>query len=101
MDTQTGDDVHLFYLWVYTCFMDMTVTQFRRDLFQVVDQAMNGTEVHVTYKGRGFTLKPDTPPKNRLDRITPMNLLRGSLDGANEQLMGEMQQAWEQDWAEL
>ena len=86
---------------MYTHFMDMTVTQFRRDLFNAVEKAMNGTEIHVTYKGRGFTLKPDDPPKSRLSRIVPMKLLRGSLEGANEQLMREMEEGWKHDWAEL
>ena len=81
--------------------MELTITDFRRNLFNVVDQAMNGVEVHVTHKGRGFTIKPDVPPQDRLSRIKPMKIINGSLEGASEQLMKEMEAEWEKDWAEL
>ncbi len=81
--------------------MQMTITHFRRDLFNVVEQAMNGVEVHVTHKGKGFTLKPDAPPQDRLSRITPMKVIVGDLEEAQAQLMKEMEAEWEQDWSEL
>ena len=82
--------------------MDITITEFRRNLFDLVNQAMDGTEVHVTHKGKGFTLTPDRPVEGgRLSRIKPMNIIRGSLEGANQQLMQEMEATWEKNWAEL
>jgi hypothetical protein len=39
--------------------MEVTITQFRRDLFTLVEQAMNGTEVWVKHKGRRFKLSAD------------------------------------------
>lgn len=79
----------------------MTITQFRQNMFTVVEQAINGMEVHVTHKGRGFTIKPDAAPEGRLSRIKPLQMIRGSLEGANDQLLGEMTKEWERDWAEL
>ncbi len=90
---------------MYTTSMDITITDFRRNLFDLVHQAMNGVEVHVTHKGTGFTVTPDRPvAADRLSRITPMKIINGShgsLDGANEELMAEMTAEWERDWAEL
>ena len=82
--------------------MDVTITEFRSNLFKLVEQAMNGVEVHVTHKGSGFTLKPDRAMEGgRLSRIKPMGIIRGSLEGADEQLMKEMEAEWEKDWAEI
>lgn len=81
--------------------MDVTITEFRRDLFKLVEQAMGGVPVHVTHKGKGFTLKPDTPTADRLSRITPMNIIIGDLETASAELMHEMEAEWEKDWAEL
>ncbi len=81
--------------------MDVTITEFRRNLFSLVEQAMDGVEVHVTHKGKSFTLKPDLPPGDRLSRIVPMNIIVGDLKGASEQLMKEMEAEWEKDWAEI
>ena len=86
---------------MYTPSMDVTITQFRRDLFKLVEQAMHGVEVHVTHKGKGFTLKPDDPPQDRLSRIKPMKIILGDLDEAHDQLMKEMEAEWEKDWADL
>ena len=86
---------------MYTVCMDVTITQFRRDLFNLVEQAMNGVEVHVMHKGKGFTVKPDEAPQGRLSRIKPLKIVRGSLDGASEQLYEEMKTEWGKDWAEL
>lgn len=85
---------------VYTRSMEVTITQFRRDLFNLVEQAMSGLEVRVTHKGKSFTLTPDKPV-DRLSRITPMNIITGNLDEAHDELLKEMQTEWEQDWAEL
>ena len=86
---------------MYTHAMDVTITQFRRDLFNLVEQAMNGMEVHVTHKGKGFTLKPDLPPGDRLSRIVPMDIINGDLEEASAALLKEMEAEWEKDWADL
>lgn len=84
---------------MYTLPMDITITEFRRNLFDLVSQAMGGTEVHVKHKGSGFTLKPDTALPDRLSRITPMNIIVGDLDDRPDK--EAMRRAWEADWADL
>ncbi len=79
--------------------MEVTITQFRRDLFKLVEQAMGGIEVHVTHKGKGFTLKPDGAPPDKLSRITPLDIIIGDLDDRPDK--EEMRLAWERDWDDL
>ncbi len=79
--------------------MDVTITQFRRDLFNLVEQAMSGVEVHVTHKGKGFTLRPDHAPPDKLSRITPLDLVIGDLDDRPDK--EAMRLEWEKDWADL
>ena len=86
---------------MYTENMDVTITEFRRNLFHLVEQAMSGVEIHVTHKGSGFTLKPDSVLGDRLSRIKPMNIINGDLEEASAQLFKEMEAEWEKDWAEL
>ena len=86
---------------MYTRKMDVTITEFRRNLFTLVEQAMDGVEVHVTHKGKGFTLKPDGPVPDKLSRLTPMDIIIGDLETASAELMEEMEAEWEKDWADL
>ncbi len=85
-------------LRVYTPGMEVTITQFRRDLFKLVEQVMAGNEVHVTYKGKSFSLTPDEPV-DRLSRITPLDGIIGDLDDRPDK--EAMRLEWEKDWAEL
>lgn len=86
---------------MYTRAMNVTITEFRRDLFKLVEQAMKGVQVHVSHKGTGFTLQPDGAAKDRLSRIRPMEIVIGDLEEGRAQLMREMEAEWEKDWADL
>jgi prevent-host-death family protein len=82
--------------------MEVSITQFRRDLFTLVDQAMSGREVWVTHKGRRFKIMPDDAPSDRLDRITPLQVVNPDSSEKDEKLLQlEMQAAWERDWDSL
>jgi antitoxin (DNA-binding transcriptional repressor) of toxin-antitoxin stability system len=84
---------------MYTPFMEISITQLRKNLFEVVNQAMEGKQVWVTYKGRRFRIAPEDPPTSRLDRIVPLDLINNSVDDSS--LLEEMTRAWERDWDEL
>lgn len=86
---------------MYSVRMDITITEFRRNLFTVAEQAMNGVEVHIKHKGRSFTIKPEDPVPDKLSRLTPMNLILGDLETASAELMKEMEAEWEKDWVDL
>jgi antitoxin (DNA-binding transcriptional repressor) of toxin-antitoxin stability system len=79
--------------------MEVPITQFRREIFSVVNQALDGVEVWVTHKGRRFKIVPEGKPVSRLSRITPMDVINHAEGGLeNTGLLEEMTRAWEADW---
>lgn len=82
--------------------MEVTITQFRKEMFALVNQAMAGGEVWVTHRGRRFRIAPDREPVSRLDRISPLEVINPTApEAAGDALLDEMTAAWEQDWSEL
>lgn len=82
--------------------MEVSITQFRRDIFDLVNQAMSGTEVWITHKGRRFRIAPDSTPSSRLSRITPLEVVNPDSPELNgRSLQEEMVRAWEKDWSSL
>lgn len=82
--------------------MEVTITQFRKELFELVNKAMAGGEVWVTHHGRRFRVAPDSEPASKLARITSLEIVDPKAPGsAEEALRGEMTSAWEKDWSEL
>lgn len=76
--------------------MEVSITQFRREMFDLVNQAMEGAEVWVTHKGRRFRIVPEGKPLNKLDRITPMKIALVDLAKAPS-MLPEMELEWEKD----
>ena len=85
--------------------MDISITQFRRELFDLVNRAMDGAEVCVVHRGRRLKLQPLDAPTDRLSRITRIPIAEPAStppDAAPEaSLLTEMAQSWEKDWASL
>ena len=86
--------------------MEVSITQFRRDIFDLVNQAMDGKEVWVMHKGRRFKVVPEIKPGSRLSRIAPLAVINpaapaGSMKRSNRSLQEEMVRAWERDWSTL
>ena len=82
--------------------MEVSITRFRRELFDLVNQAIAGTEVWVTYKGQRFKIAPECVPASKLDRITPLDLINEDWTEEDERAMKEeMQREWEKDWSKL
>jgi hypothetical protein len=79
--------------------MEVPITQFRRDIFSLVNQAFDGSEVWVTHKGRRFKVVPEGKPVSKLSRITPMDVINYEAGGLeNTGLLEEMTREWEADW---
>ena len=79
--------------------MEVPITQFRREIFSLVNQALEGTEVWVSHKGRRLKIVPEGKPVSRLSRITPMEVINYAEGGLeNTGLLEEMTRAWEADW---
>jgi len=85
--------------------MDISITQFRRELFDLVNRAMDGADVCVVHRGRRLKLQPLDAPADRLSRITRLPIaepVSASPDAASETpLLTKMRQSWEKDWTSL
>jgi antitoxin (DNA-binding transcriptional repressor) of toxin-antitoxin stability system len=82
--------------------MQVSITRFRRDIFALVSQALEGDEVWITHKGTRLQIVPEARPATRLGRIAPIAVVNSREPEATETaLQDEMQRAWEQDWAAL
>ena len=82
--------------------MEVSITQFRQNIFDLVNQALAGSEVWVTHKGRRFKIVPDNQPGSRLDRITPLEVINPEFpELSTASLQEEMVRAWESDWSTL
>lgn len=90
---------------MYICYhmgMEVSITKFRREMFDLVNQAMAGADVRVVHKGKRFRIVPEGKPGSRLSRITPLEVLNPkSPANVESDLLKEMTRAWEKDWADL
>jgi prevent-host-death family protein len=81
--------------------MEVSITKFRQELFELVNQALEGGEVWVTYKGRRFRIMPENQPAGRLARVTALAVINHKAKASDAALLEEMTRAWEQDWSTL
>ncbi len=77
--------------------MEVTITQFRQKVFELVDQALEGKEVWVKHKGRRVRIVPEHPV-DKLSRITPMEIIVSSADLEDDSWKIAMTREWEQKW---
>lgn len=83
-------------------YMEVSITQFRRELFDLVNQAMEGVEVSVVYKGQRLKIVPEMPSGSKLDRITPLQVMRPGVKSLEDpELKEEMERKLEEDWETL
>ena len=78
--------------------MEVPITQFRREIFSLVNQALEGNEVWVTHKGRRLKIVPEGKPVSRLSRITPMEILVPGTNLEDNSWKQEMMREWETKW---
>jgi len=86
--------------------MDHTITEFRRQLFSLANQALDGEEVWFTHKGRRIRVVPEDQPASRLSRITPIEIINPEMPNVNDasrkaEMLAEMEDAWKKDWESL
>ena len=82
--------------------MEVPVTQFRRDLFSLINRALAGEEIWVAHHGRRVRLAPDRPSGSRLSRLTPLEIVNPDAPGLDDRsLQEEMERAWTRDWSDL
>jgi hypothetical protein len=82
----------------------VTISQFRKDLFTLVESAASGEAVEFIHKGMRFRLiRPDQPPVDKLSRITPLavDIVVGSpseFEGAHRKMSEKIMKDWETGW---
>jgi prevent-host-death family protein len=80
--------------------MKVTTTEFRRNLFQLMDRATLGELVEVVHKGVVVRLAPAEKP-TKLSRLVPRDTIVGSFEDferAQKELDDEMRSSWEAKW---
>jgi antitoxin (DNA-binding transcriptional repressor) of toxin-antitoxin stability system len=80
--------------------MTVTATDFRKNLFQLVERALNGELIEIVHKNRTIRLAP-TEPKSKLSRLVErdtLNCTPGEFDKAIRAQDDESRRQWEQKW---
>jgi antitoxin (DNA-binding transcriptional repressor) of toxin-antitoxin stability system len=77
--------------------MEVPITEFRRKLFALIDQALNGDEVWVRHKGRRVRIVAEQAP-SKLSRITPMDIIVPGADLEDDSWKADMMREWEEKW---
>jgi len=88
---------------MYFGVMRVTITEFRKNLFHLVDRALAGEAIEFSHRGRTVRLAPETPP-SRLNRLKPRKIFAGppdQLEKATAEINRLMKKEWEKDWSEL
>jgi hypothetical protein len=82
--------------------MKATITQFRKELFQLADQALKGAPVEFLYRGVVFRVMPEQK-QSKLDNLVGQPVLAPGVDleQASKELLAEMQAEWMEDWSAL
>ncbi len=80
--------------------MKITSTEFRKNLFQIVERAIQGEFVEVLHKGRSVRLVPGDRP-SKMSRLIQRDTIHGTLedlDRGQRQLDDEMRTSWDEKW---
>ena len=80
--------------------MKVTSTEFRKNLFQIVERVLQGELVEVAHKGRLIRLVPENKP-SKLSRLLQRDTINGTLEDlerAQQQLDEELRASWDSKW---
>jgi len=87
-------------MW-YTAVVRITSTEFRKNLFRIVERAIQGEFVEVLHKGRVVRLVPGDRP-SKMSRLIQRDTIHGTpedLAQGQRQLDDEMRASWDEKWA--
>ena len=83
--------------------MTMTATQFRKDLFKVLEKVLEGETVDIAYKGSSIRIAP-RGATSKLARAKRQNTLRCNPEDivhSDPKWMAEFEAEWRKDWNKL
>lgn len=78
--------------------MEVPISQFRRNLFSLVETALDGKEVWVRHKGKRLRLVPEQQAADKLSRITPLEIIVDDARLSDESWKDSMRKVWERKW---
>jgi prevent-host-death family protein len=84
---------------MYNRLMNLNATDFRKNLFQVLDRALQGEAVEITYKGAKLRLMPP-PDRSKLARAVRRHALLvdpQSIVESDASLMADLEKGWKRD----
>ncbi len=87
--------------------MKVSITEFRKNLFKLVERVIAGETVEFVHQGTTVRLiVPEGSAASRLDRLTPKQILNPQMTkkqhrAAERKLQADMWAEIERDWAEL
>jgi antitoxin (DNA-binding transcriptional repressor) of toxin-antitoxin stability system len=105
-----SDYVHIkytfMYVLVYAKSVRVTITQFRKDLFKLVERAIGGETVEFVHQGATIRLTIPAARSSKLERLTPRqisnpNMTEEEQRAAERKLQAEIQAELEKDWSEI
>jgi hypothetical protein len=94
----------MYAIYVHVCYSDcmpVTITKFRKEIFELAAQALEGKEVSFIHKGKLLKLVPEEETVHWFDRMTPLDLINEDWVEPAISLQEEMETEWESDWADL
>ncbi len=82
--------------------MTATITQFRKELFQLADQAMNGEIVQFTYRGVVFKVTPEKK-HSKVEKLVGQPVIAEGIDleQAGKEMKAAIEAEWLDDWSQL
>jgi prevent-host-death family protein len=82
----------------HTRLLEVPITQFRREIFDLMNRALQGESILVTNRGQRIRIVPEVNPATRFDRLTPMEVVNPAFPDLDDaEMKAEMQAAWEKD----
>ena len=78
--------------------MEVPISQFRRNLFSLIETALDGKDVWVRHKGRRLRLVPEDQPGDKLSRITPLEIIVDDARISDDSWKDSMKKDWERKW---
>ncbi len=78
--------------------MEVPITQFRREIFSLANNALEGQEVWFTHKGRRLKIVPEGKPVDKLSRITPMDIIADGVNLNDNSWKEKTMREWERNW---
>jgi antitoxin (DNA-binding transcriptional repressor) of toxin-antitoxin stability system len=86
--------------------MTTTITEFRNNLFKLVEKVIAGESVEFVHRGTTIRLVVPEGRSTKLDRLTPRQITNPDMTdaqhrAAERKMQAEMQAEMQKDWADI